>query len=641
MGPSIVNTPSGTAPPPGTKQRIGIAIPGLTDRADGIRVYRGIAGGNPMQLEVDFRRGSNPSSYLSYLSQGECGNPWPNSPKRNGGIAVQMYVAPSGASNVIARRLYRTRANGPSTELYLLTEIQNNDGIYYFDAAADTALTTRNPLVQTAGRQAIVYLPVPGGVTSGFTGRRLYRTKGNQTVYFRLVDMPDLTTPSYVDGAGDDSLTGSPPPTASTAGGVACFLQNIPTGPAGTLARRVYRTVGNGSELKLLIQISDNTTTTFTDTIPDAQLGALAPLTNTAGAAAVLLTQVPIGPPSVTQRLIYRTKAGGGAFLFAGSIPNNTDTTYLDTQPDSALGRIPVAVSTIGALAGDTSVVVQSAAGWPTSGWFDADSQVIRYNGISYGQYNQGDTLLNIPPLLTVTSLGRTGQTAVATTAAAHGFTKGQRVVILGADQPEYCGTRTIIDVPNATQFYYLVNGNPATTATGAKIVTSAPGAITGAIAGGTTVLSVPMLTGVTGLVTPVKVGASVSLWVVCDSPAGQQALAALEGGDGIHEYLVTDSTLDLPAKCRARGAAELALFQYVQVSIDYVTRDTRTRSGAMVSITLPAPTNISGSFRILEVRIDQVDIAQRTPPRYTVHCSTSKFSLMDVLRHLVLDNAA
>jgi hypothetical protein len=130
---------------------------------------------------------------------------------------------------------------------------------------------------------------------------------------------------------------------------------------------------------------------------------------------------------------------------------------------------------------------------------------------------------------------------------------------------------------------------------------------------------------------------------VVCNSTAGQQALAAIEGGDGVHEYLVTDGALDSGAACRARGNAELLLFQYVQVAIDYVTRDTKTRSGAMVAIDLPAPTGISGSFRISEVRIDQIDVANRLAPRFTVHCSNTKFSLMDLLRHVVLsqDHAA
>src|SRR5262249_36871284 len=160
-------------------------------------------------------------------------------------------------------------------------------------------------------------------------------------------------------------------------------------------------------------------------------------------------------------------------------------------------------------------------------------------------------------------------------------------------------GTRTITAIPTSVQFQYVVNGAPQSPATGVKIVTSAPGAITGAIGGGTTVMSVPMLVGVSGIGTPVPVGSNVALWVVSDSAAGQAALAALEGGDGIHEYLVTDSTLDSIAACAARGQAELLQFQYVGVQIDYVTRDRLTRSGALVSINLPPPQSISGSFRI------------------------------------------
>src|SRR5262249_10136391 len=152
----------------------------------------------------------------------------------------------------------------------------------------------------------------------------------------------------------------------------------------------------------------DNVTTTFSDLVPDEQLGTdLVPTFTTAGAAAALLQNVAVGNPTVTKRYIYRTKAGGNAWLYVGSIDNNTETTFIDDKAETDLGRPPVATSTIGALAGDTSVVVKSAAGWPSSGWFNADSQVIRYTSISRsGNDTIGDTLQGIPPLLAVTSIG-------------------------------------------------------------------------------------------------------------------------------------------------------------------------------------------------------------------------------------------
>jgi hypothetical protein len=47
-------------------------------------------------------------------------------------------------------------------------------------------------------------------------------------------------------------------------------------------ARRLYRTVDAGVVYKFLVQINDNTTTTYVDNIPDSDLGATLPIVNTA-----------------------------------------------------------------------------------------------------------------------------------------------------------------------------------------------------------------------------------------------------------------------------------------------------------------------------------------------------------------------
>lgn len=61
-------------------------------------------------------------------------------------------------------------------------------------------------------------------------------------------------------------------------------LTNIPIGPAGTIARRVYRTKAGGSTYFFDFQISDNTTTSWTDSTTDANLGTgTAPSSNTTG----------------------------------------------------------------------------------------------------------------------------------------------------------------------------------------------------------------------------------------------------------------------------------------------------------------------------------------------------------------------
>jgi len=271
---------------------------------------------------------------------------------------------------------------------------------------------------------------------------------------------------------------------------------------------------------------------------------------------------VPIGPAGVTQRIIYRTKAGGSVFLYVGVLADNISTTFLDTQPDSALGRPPQTTSTIGALAGDTSLLVKASGPFPPQGWIKADSQLVRYSGVSAPTWE----------------------------------------------------TTTLTGIPS-----------------------SGSGAILGAIAGGVTVLTSPLLTGVTGLTAPLVEGDSVHLWVVRNNLASQTSLALKEGGDGVHEFLIRDDTLDSVAACTARGDAELVLFATPQLTVTYATRDRKTHSGLIVTLALPAPENIVAALNILDVTIDQIDLADGLFPHYTVQASNVKFSLDDLLRHVVL----
>lgn len=60
-------------------------------------------------------------------------------------------------------------------------------------------------------------------------------------------------------------------------------LANIPVAPQsfGVFKRRIYRNSGSNSAVKLKVSdINDNTTTTFNDNVPDASLGAAAPIDN-------------------------------------------------------------------------------------------------------------------------------------------------------------------------------------------------------------------------------------------------------------------------------------------------------------------------------------------------------------------------
>lgn len=61
------------------------------------------------------------------------------------------------------------------------------------------------------------------------------------------------------------------------------LVSGIPLGGASVTSRKLYRTAAGGSTYMLLATIADNITTTYTDNIADASLGAGAPTVNTTG----------------------------------------------------------------------------------------------------------------------------------------------------------------------------------------------------------------------------------------------------------------------------------------------------------------------------------------------------------------------
>jgi hypothetical protein len=63
------------------------------------------------------------------------------------------------------------------------------------------------------------------------------------------------------------------------------------------------------------------------------------------------LTSIPVWTDNnVISRKIYRTTAGGSTYLLAGTIADNTTTTYTDTLADGSLGAAPPAASTADSL---------------------------------------------------------------------------------------------------------------------------------------------------------------------------------------------------------------------------------------------------------------------------------------------------
>jgi hypothetical protein len=76
-------------------------------------------------------------------------------------------------------------------------------------------------------------------------------------------------------GAAESELSIKSAIISCTAGNGTVALSNIPIGPTGTTARKIYRTTAGDTGLpKLLNTIADNTTVIFSDTVADASLGS-------------------------------------------------------------------------------------------------------------------------------------------------------------------------------------------------------------------------------------------------------------------------------------------------------------------------------------------------------------------------------
>lgn len=83
------------------------------------------------------------------------------------------------------------------------------------------------------------------------------------------------------DGETDGGVVSSAVTVADKTANGKVAVSAIPTGGSVVTSRKLYRTQAGGSAYLLLATIADNTTTTYTDNIADASLGAGCPTTNT------------------------------------------------------------------------------------------------------------------------------------------------------------------------------------------------------------------------------------------------------------------------------------------------------------------------------------------------------------------------
>lgn len=150
-----------------------------------------------------------------------------------------------------------------------------------------------------------------------------------------LVATIAVGTSTYADTTVDSSLGAAGHATA-TAVCREVRITNIPAGQPGVVTkRRLWRTEGGGSQLKLLATINDNTTAEFEDDIADGSLGTNAPTLDTSG-----LTQ-PAGTVSAGSTTI---PVAGGEFPDEGfAITGSGQVIRYTTRSASSLGGIPTA----------------------------------------------------------------------------------------------------------------------------------------------------------------------------------------------------------------------------------------------------------------------------------------------------------
>lgn len=136
-------------------------------------------------------------------------------------------------------------------------------------------------------------------------------------------------------------------------------------------------------------------------------------------------------------------------------------------------------------------------------------------------------------------------------------------------------------------------------------------------------------------LTEPINAGETIRVGLTLDASAdAKAALAAAVGGDGIHEESIEDPNWSI-GEMYLEAYARLNLVSDPLVSARYTTRDQTNRSGRTVSITLGAPTNLSGTLRLQQVTITQLGESADVFPLRQVEASSRRFSLEDLLRQI------
>ncbi|MDP2319560.1 MAG: hypothetical protein Q8O42_09520 [Acidobacteriota bacterium] len=410
---------------------------------------------------------------------------------------------------------------------------------------------------------------------------------------------------------------------------------NVPSGLLGDQrisGIKIYRSKVGLSTPWLLATLNDRATihtsgwTLVDAATTDAQLGGLPSADSFTGSAIALIGIPTTSDQRCTGRRLWRQIAGVW-FPLALIADRDTTTRFLDTTTDAQLG--------VGSQGldprpfGGAAINLSFAAGG--AGVFSSNFYRSKASGTD-GFYCGSATA---------------GLTAYEDTKADED---------LGREMPTSSRRRTAagsttLRVKDTTKFsssggwaragsqVFIYTGRSTTTGEGnlTGVPASGMGALLAPISADQEVVVEPHLLGVSTLSYAVEKGTRARIYVVVNSGSGQAVVAALEGGDGIHEAVVDDDGVTSVTALTEACTAELNAFLAVQTSITFLSRGREIRSGKTIAVSLGSPTSLSGSYLIQEVTLTEFAIAANTFPLRRVVAAPVRFTFQDFLRRAQL----
>lgn len=143
-----------------------------------------------------------------------------------------------------------------------------------------------------------------------------------------------------------------------------------------------------------------------------------------------------------------------------------------------------------------------------------------------------------------------------------------------------------------------------------------------------------PRLTGVSGILYAIEVGAQVRILVTRNDTTSQTAVAAALGvGDGIIADTIDDDSLDVDGAAFV-GDAKLALLANPVTTVRMKTRSKFARSGWVVNISTTQPP-ISGDFIIQQVTIEGLEGDTAVWPVRSCTLAPYRRNLYDLLKNI------